>query len=596
MNAMDAPVQALGWALLHFVWQGALVGAVAAGLLAQLSRARPQARYAVCVAALAACLMLPVATLLSGVSGSSGEATAIADVPSAAMPANTRETPALVDTAAWRGQLQPWLPAIVAAWAAGAALLALRMGLGWVWLARFGARAGRADATWQARLDALATRMRLPRRVALRIVDGLATPVVFRALRPVVLVPAALLTRLSPDLLEALLAHELAHVRRHDYLVNLLQGAIEALLFYHPVVWWLSRRARIERELVADDVAAAALGDRRRVALALDALAAVQSRTGRFPELALAADGGSLVNRIRHLVAPARPTVQWKAALPVIGISLMCLSLAQAKPPVVADDAGTATIADTGNYVLFDGDDDGGVTHMSGSFDDLDRLRALRRDIDGEFLWVRRDGREYVSRDPQVIAAVRSAWAATGPVSAKMEALGKEMETHGEAMERIGARMESAAGAGEPHAAKMEALGEEMSATAARQVELAAKAVRLSHAAGYAQDAAERRHAEAALEALETDQARFHAEMEALSARMQSLGAALELAQAPLVELGTEMARASQPMEALGERMEGLGVEMERLAGQADATTRRTIDAALRDGRLAPIDAAPAPR
>ena len=168
----------------------------------------------------------------------------------------------------------------------------------------------------------------------------------FRALRPVVLVPAALLTRLSPDLLEALLAHELAHVRRHDYLVNLLQGAVEALLFYHPVVWWLSHRARAERELVADDMAAASLGDRHRVARALDALASLQSRPDPFPELALAADGGSLVNRIRHLVSPRRPTVQWKAAIPVIGISLMCLSLAQARPadgPAgVAGDSGDA--------------------------------------------------------------------------------------------------------------------------------------------------------------------------------------------------------------------------------------------------------------
>ena len=90
--------------------------------------------------------------------------------------------------------------------------------------------------------------------------------------KPVLLVPANLVTGMPPDLLEALLAHELAHVRRHDYLVNLLQFAAEILLFFHPTVWWLSRRIRIERERIADDMAAALIGQPRRLALALNAL------------------------------------------------------------------------------------------------------------------------------------------------------------------------------------------------------------------------------------------------------------------------------------------------------------------------------------
>ena len=596
MNTIDAVVHALGWALLHFLWQGALVGAVAALLLAQLHDARAQARYAVCLVALAACVVLPLATLLAGLPGSPAFPLPAVDAMPVAGAARPVETAAFIDAVTWRARLQPWLPAIVAAWAAGAALLALRLGFGFAWLARFGAGAGRPDAIWQARLDALAARMRLPRRVALRIVEGLDTPVVFRALRPVVLVPAALLTRLSPDLLEALLAHELAHVRRHDYLVNLLQGAVEALLFYHPVVWWLSRRARAERELVADDVAAASLGDRHRVARALDALASLQSRPDPFPELALAADGGSLVNRIRHLVSPRRPTVQWKAAIPVIGISLMCLSLAQARPADVpagvAGDAGD----DVESFALFDGDDDDGLTWMSGRSDDRAHLRELRKRIDGDFLWVRRDGREYVTRDPQVVADVRAAWAPTAPVGTQMEALGAEMEQHGAVMEAIGARMETAAGAGEPHAAKMEALGERLSETAARHVELAAKSARLAHAAAYAKDDAERARAEAAVRSLEAEQSRVQAQLDRLSAEMDGLGDALDAAHAPMAALGAEMERAAKPMDALGGRMEVLGAEMERLSAQANASTRRTIDAALRDGRLAPLDGARAPR
>ena len=90
--------------------------------------------------------------------------------------------------------------------------------------------------------------------------------------RPVIFVPAGLLTGMPSDYLEALQAHELAHVQRFDYVVNLIQSAIEMLLFYHPAVWWISRQIRIEREQIADDLAASGLGDTRRLALALQQL------------------------------------------------------------------------------------------------------------------------------------------------------------------------------------------------------------------------------------------------------------------------------------------------------------------------------------
>ena len=606
MNTIDAAVQALGWALLHFVWQGALVGLVAAGLLAQLRHARAQARYAVACVALFACLLLPVATLLRGAPEASPTASTVpSDVGDGAMvPAASPAGPARAATVAHlRESLRPRLPAVVVAWSIGAALLALRMGLGLAWVARVGAAGyGRPHADWQARLDALARRMALPRRVLLRVVDGLDSPVVARALKPIVLVPAALVARMSPDLLEALLAHELAHVRRHDYLANLVQGAIEALLFYHPVVWWLSRTIRRERELIADDIAAQTLGDRRRLALALDALASLQTRPEPVPTLALAADGGQLMSRIQQLVRPRRPYVQWKAALPVIGISLLCLSLAQARtePPVAADESpfrsqGTLTVgrdADRDGYALVTGDDVDGVTFIDAGGNAIDTLKALRARIDGEFLWVRRDGREYLVTDPDVLAKVRAAWDTTRPVGRQMEALGAEMEKHGAVMEQIGTRMEAAADLGSEDAKKMEALGRQMSALGAEQAELAARQARLSHDAHFADDAEARARAASALDAASADVERVSSRMDALSEEMDRHSGALERAHAPLDALSGEMDRASKPMEALGDRMDGLGKEMERLSGQAEAVTRSAIDAAARDGKLVPVDRA----
>ena len=145
-----------------------------------------------------------------------------------------------------------------------------------------------------------------------------------------VLLPTALLARMPVALVEALLAHELAHVRRHDYLVNLLQGAVEAMLFHHPVTWWLSHRIRIEREQIADQLAAEAIGEPRRLALALSELSDSLSSTPteRLPALALAAHGGHLMSRIEQLVRPAlRRNHAGRIAFPLLGLAVAGIAL-----------------------------------------------------------------------------------------------------------------------------------------------------------------------------------------------------------------------------------------------------------------------------
>ena len=97
--------------------------------------------------------------------------------------------------------------------------------------------------------------MRITRPVAMVCSVRLSVPVIVGHVRPLIVLPAAALSGLSPDQLEAILAHELAHVRRHDYLVNLAQTVIETWLFYHPAVWWVSRQVRVSREHCCDDLA-----------------------------------------------------------------------------------------------------------------------------------------------------------------------------------------------------------------------------------------------------------------------------------------------------------------------------------------------------
>ena len=306
-------IPALGWALLYFLWQGLALGALAALGLWLLRGADARGRYAVCALALLACVGIPCVHLLYLL--------AAEELPQSGFSVTT---------------LNAWMPSLVLAWSAGVALMSLRLLLGLAWVARLRRQAVAAPAVWQQRLDTLALRMRLPCPIPLRLHGALASPVTVGFFRPLVLLPASLLSGMPVPLLEALLAHELAHVRRWDYLLNLLQSVAEALLFFHPVVWWLSARLRVERELVADALAAQSLPDPAQLASALHQLS-LQAGTRQQGGLLLSARGGTLLTRIQRLMAPAPlpGRAGWKLVLPALllaGATLLMQAQRQPAP------------------------------------------------------------------------------------------------------------------------------------------------------------------------------------------------------------------------------------------------------------------------
>jgi len=322
----------IGWTLLHFLWQGAVIACVAGVGMVALRNRSPQARYALACAALFACIAWPAAGLVARLDASGGVdgATALAG-----FGVGVTRTAAPLD---W---LHNHLGAIVLAWAICACALSLRMAMG-LWWIRQAVRSTRSDAAWQARVTAMAGSFGITRAVRLRIVDTIASPVTAGFWRPVVLLPASLLTGMPPTLLEALIAHELGHVKRADYLVNLVQNVVETLLFYHPAVWWLSRCIRTERERIADDLAAQHVGE-RPLALALSELEKYQFA---HHDLALAANGGDLMSRITRLLRPAQQTLNWKAALPVLGLTAALIAgCAQVPSAPTASVAPAATKA-----------------------------------------------------------------------------------------------------------------------------------------------------------------------------------------------------------------------------------------------------------
>jgi beta-lactamase regulating signal transducer with metallopeptidase domain len=287
-------VDRLGWTLIHFLWQGATIAAIY--LLARRYVRAVNARYLLACTALAAMTAAPLITFLVAGSGSNSQALATATAVSG--PPRGGFEMLLPAPELWQ-RIAPWL---VGSWFAGVIAFSVRLIGGWLVATQLRFTAARTvPGEWQQLFEKLAQQIGVTRPVSLLVSSAVEVPSVIGWLRPAIVTPVSALAGLPAGYLEALLAHELAHVRRHDFLVNMLQKIVETLLFYHPAVWWVSKQIRIERELCCDDLAVASSGD---VLTYARALAELESGRPAHTSLAVAASGGSLANRIRRLLAP----------------------------------------------------------------------------------------------------------------------------------------------------------------------------------------------------------------------------------------------------------------------------------------------------
>jgi beta-lactamase regulating signal transducer with metallopeptidase domain/ankyrin repeat protein len=308
-------VHRLGWTLLHFLWQGAGIALLLAMILRLLTRASAQARYVLIGAALLLCAVTPLATWILLGPPPVSSALPVLATPSVFVPAV--KIPRAVEPASatamiswsqvptsmeWPEKLKrisdATLPYLVALWFIGVLILTARLTLGWTLMQRM-CLSGTAiqDASCRRRFHQLMERMQI--RVPVRLLESalVDVPTLIGWLRPVILVPASIFIGLTPDQLEAILAHELAHIRRYDYLLNLFQTVIETALFYHPAVWWIGHKLREERENCCDDIALDVLQNRLVYVSAL-----AQLEQARATPLAMTASGGSLLQRVRRIV------------------------------------------------------------------------------------------------------------------------------------------------------------------------------------------------------------------------------------------------------------------------------------------------------
>jgi beta-lactamase regulating signal transducer with metallopeptidase domain/HEAT repeat protein len=344
----------LGLVLAHFLWQGVAVALLALVALTVLRRARAATRYLVCYGLLLVMALCPVVTfrtipdespLAAVLAHLTTESTsvvlaavqreALTSPPTSASPEPIRGSSPRERLADQWAKARPRLAWLAAGWAIGVALLSVRLLVRWYTILVIGRRASRpADAHWDEVVARLSRRLAVRRAVRLLRSASIAAPLVMGWLRPMVLLPPSVLTGLTPMQLEAVLAHELAHIRRHDYLANLIQTVIETVLFYHPAVWWLSRRIRQEREHCCDDLAVSVCGDAVAYGRALAELEQLRQA------LVVQASGGSLVIRTWRLIGA--PTARgrspgWSAVSAwAAGLMSLLLVLHAATTPALA--------------------------------------------------------------------------------------------------------------------------------------------------------------------------------------------------------------------------------------------------------------------
>ena len=308
-------VQRLGWTLLHFLWQGTVIAAVYAVLRGLTGRSlSSQGRYRLACVALSAMAVAPFVTFL--------------------MLPQTADSVLVISWSVSASAWQQFLPGFVAFWFSGVLAFSIRLFGGWRFTARARFTSHPAPSEWQQALERIGERA----DVRLLVSSMVDVPTVIGWLRPVILVPVEFFTGLPPEHVMALLAHEMAHIKRQDYLASILQSLAESVLFYHPAIWWVSEQIRAEREACCDDLAVAASGDALTYARALAQLETIQQ-----PRLktALAANGGSLVNRIRRLIEPAQPPTDslpgagaaWAMTLLwIVGVGVATVHAAQPTP------------------------------------------------------------------------------------------------------------------------------------------------------------------------------------------------------------------------------------------------------------------------
>lgn len=344
--------EALGWTLLHSLWIGALVCLL--WRLSLLGKRSPNWRYLSSLIALASLFVLVMSTFaweLSQLTPTDVLAQTIGTESNTQAPSSSpAEAPALTSDS-WLDGLSEWItpyfPWISLAWISGIILLSLRLLGGWLYL-EYLRRSGRHSVPlqWQKQVETLSIAMNIRRKVQLIESNLLDHPITMGFFKPIILFPLGMISQMPPEQIEAIILHELAHIKRADYLVNYFQSIVEIILFFHPAVWWISQDLRESREHCCDDLALAQGFDRWQYAQALLQLTKTNISSKTILAMSLTGNKHSQLSRRIHRLfgryTPDRFMSRGLLMAILLSASLMTWAFHSAPIPEIAEGEETA--------------------------------------------------------------------------------------------------------------------------------------------------------------------------------------------------------------------------------------------------------------
>ena len=448
------------------------------------------------------------------------------------------------------------LDLFVTFWMIGISLLLLRLVVGFSYVQGLKVQqVNPISADIQALMDNLLKKIQIPATIKLLESARATVPMTIGWLKPVVLLPVGMATGLTVKQLEAILAHELAHIKRYDYLVNIFQNFVEILFFFHPATWFISAKVRDERENCCDDFAVEICGDRMVLAKALTQVASYQQQ----PRLAMAfgAKRQTFMDRIKRIIGinESKPLSygNWTAVLGMILV--VAVGVVYAQKEVIKKEKPLTNIQSI----------------------ETNKLLDLPINLSVENL---------VDKKQNIILSDTSA---LDEVEAEMERLGKEMEKYGKQMEVYGRQMEEKYGRQmEKHGAEMENISSKMLIPQKKIYELSIEMQEAALAmqklekkyddgrmpAEVKQKIADLQRKERELEKLmqlqETEMHKIESEMRPFEQKMNRL-------QSPMDSLSRLMQLYNKPMDSLGKIMEAKGKVLEKLAKEEEIRFKKQL-------------------
>ena len=301
-------INALGWTIFHSLWQGLIIGLILFLIFKYRRNISAQTRYILGVFSLAAIFTSSLFTFFIAYHPHSSHAEFVtfssASISNLAGFSGRADELSILNpiSSGWPQSLIRTFNFVSIIWFIGVLLLAMRLA-GGILIINGMRRQGVSPlpAAWEQRMKILAFKMGLRRSITYLQSQKVRVPTVIGILRPVVLIPAMIISGLPADQLETIIVHELAHIRRHDFLINIMQSIMEALFFYHPVVWIISENVRLEREKCCDDYTIKVCGKVSLYARALAWLSELQI-TATIPSVAITGNKKNIVHRVERLI------------------------------------------------------------------------------------------------------------------------------------------------------------------------------------------------------------------------------------------------------------------------------------------------------